>query len=65
MNLIKKIKVQSQTDKNKSYLVQIFDDGGAVCECPYWKFKSHDNLFFQCKHIKRAFKYLEEKNATK
>lgn len=65
MKLIKKIKVQSQSEKDKSYLVQIFDNGGAICECPYWRFKSHDSTWFQCKHIKRALKHLKDKNATK
>lgn len=65
MKLIKKIKVQSQSEKDKKYLVQIYEDGSAICECPYWQFKSHGDPNFLCKHGRRALQYLKEQNATK
>lgn len=61
MQITNKINIGSQTDKKTSYLVQFYEDGSATCSCPFWKFKSHGDLFFQCKHIKKAIKYYEGK----
>ena len=56
------IKVDSQNDKKQKYLVQIFEDGSATCECQSWQFRNKGNLFYQCKHIKRCLEYLSKKN---
>jgi hypothetical protein len=57
MKPIKIARVQSQSNKSKSYLVEIYADGSATCECPYFEKKLHGDPQRQCKHIKRYFEY--------
>jgi hypothetical protein len=62
MQLVKKYYVGSETDKAKKYLVELFDDGSATCECEFFKFKGYKG-FGSCKHIKRSLEHLNaEKN---
>jgi len=64
MKLTHKINVDSQNDGKKKYLVQIFDDGSAVCECKDYKFRSKNDMWYKCKHISRSLKHIKEKNAS-
>ena len=57
MKPVYKIKVGSQNDSDKKYLVQFFDDGSSMCECKDWEFRSKGNLLYFCKHIKRAIRH--------
>jgi len=57
---MRKIKVGSENDKSKSYLVQILDDGKTICECKDWQFRSKNDLWYRCKHISRAIKHINK-----
>jgi len=61
--MIKKYRVKSETDGKTKYIVRYFPESGKlVCDCPAYGF---GKVGYECKHIKKVKKFLEQKNVKK
>ena len=60
---MKLYRVTSETDEKTKYIVKYFPQTDKfACECPSY---IYGKVGYECKHIKKTKKYLEQKNEKK
>jgi len=61
IKLSHKFTVDSKRGKTLKYLVKIYSDGHATCECLYYQYTGFRKGLGECEHIERALNHIKNK----